>query len=48
MIDLGSLPGGNTSLAMDINDRGVIAGFSNSEEVPTAVHGTMWTNRRPQ
>ena len=31
---------------MDINDRGVIAGFSNSEAVPTAVHGTVWTDRR--
>jgi probable HAF family extracellular repeat protein len=48
VIDLGTLPGGNTSFAMDINDRGVIAGFSNSEEVPTAVHGTIWTDRRRQ
>ena len=46
MIDLGTLPGGNTSFAMDINDRGIIAGFSNGEEVPTGVNGTIWTNRR--
>ena len=46
IIDLGTLPGGSASFAMDINDRGVIAGFSNGEAVPTAVHGTVWTERR--
>ena len=46
IIDLGTLPGGSASFAMDINDRGVVAGFSNGEAVPTAVHGTVWTERR--
>ena len=45
-IDLGTLQGGYASIAMDINDRGVIAGFSNGEAVPRLVPRTVWTERR--
>jgi probable HAF family extracellular repeat protein len=44
MIDLGMLPGGNSSTASAINNRGQIAGYSGTPFSPW--HAAIWTRER--
>jgi uncharacterized membrane protein len=44
MTDLGMLPGGNSSTASAINNRGQIAGYSGTPFSPW--HAAIWTRER--
>jgi probable HAF family extracellular repeat protein len=51
--DLGTLPGGNYSFALEINQRGLIAGVSENSQVDPAsgnpeFHAVLWENGRIQ
>lgn len=41
LVDLGTLPGGSSSAAYDINDAGQVVGESNSADGPT-LHAALW------